>query len=137
MHSYFAPGIVKNHWYGVFIKSSILRASTDKSACELDVIHRFLETVSVLTISEVLCDLTCITQFETPLWAGKLPLKVGEPAGRSLSADEYKFAAMVALPLVVSALSPDDLFYANNVDLATDRLGNLFPPGRGRIRTPL
>ena len=54
MHSHITPGIVKNHWYGVFIKSSILRASTDKSARELDVIHRFLETVRAFTISDVL-----------------------------------------------------------------------------------
>ncbi|KAJ7720064.1 hypothetical protein B0H14DRAFT_3521066 [Mycena olivaceomarginata] len=32
------------------------------------------------------------TFFESPLWAGRLPLRVGEPAGGSLTADEYKFA---------------------------------------------
>ncbi|KAJ7911412.1 hypothetical protein B0H13DRAFT_2328377 [Mycena leptocephala] len=41
---------------------------------ELNVIHEFLES------------------FEAPLWAGRLPLRVGEPSGGSLPADEYKFA---------------------------------------------
>ena len=31
-------------------------------------------------------------QYSAPLWAGTLPTKVGEPAGGSLTADEYKFA---------------------------------------------
>ncbi|KAJ6572666.1 hypothetical protein B0H10DRAFT_2444291 [Mycena sp. CBHHK59/15] len=33
-----------------------------------------------------------LESFESPLWAGRLPLRVGEPAGGSLTADEYKFA---------------------------------------------
>ena len=32
---------------------------------------------------------------------GKLPLRVGEPAGGSLTADEYKLAALVAWPLII------------------------------------
>ncbi|KAJ7907977.1 hypothetical protein B0H13DRAFT_2499090 [Mycena leptocephala] len=53
---------------------------------ELHVVHEFLET------------------FESPPWAGRLPLRVGEPAGGSLTADEYKFAVTgpwaVAIPIV-------------------------------------
>ncbi|KAJ7114850.1 hypothetical protein C8R44DRAFT_880917 [Mycena epipterygia] len=33
-----------------------------------------------------------LENFESPLWAGRLPLRVGEPAGGSLTVDEYKFA---------------------------------------------
>jgi hypothetical protein len=41
-------------------------------------------------------------QFESPLWAGNLPVRLGEPAGGSLSADEYKFALTTPLPIIVS-----------------------------------
>ena len=43
-------------------------------------------------------------QFEAPLWAGRLPLRMGDPAGGSLSSDEYKFAATTPLPMIVSSL---------------------------------
>ncbi|TDL15548.1 hypothetical protein BD410DRAFT_732539 [Rickenella mellea] len=76
-------GIVKTQWYSQWIKENALRRATTTQGRELDVVHQFLET------------------FESPLWAGKLPLRVGEPAGGSLSADEYKFAAMTALPIIV------------------------------------
>ncbi|KAJ7782582.1 hypothetical protein DFH07DRAFT_864942 [Mycena maculata] len=46
----------------------------------------------------------CLPQFESLLWAGRLPLRVGEPAGGSLTADEYKFAVTgpwaVVIPIV-------------------------------------
>lgn len=44
--------------------------------------------------------LTC-PQFESPLWAGRLPLRVGEPAGGSLTADEYKFAVTGPWAMIV------------------------------------
>lgn len=37
-----------------------------------------------------------------PSWVGRLPGKVGYPAGGSLTADEYKALALVYLPVVVS-----------------------------------
>ena len=40
-------------------------------------------------------------KFAAPLWAGSLPTKVGEPAGGSLTADEYKFATMVPFAIAV------------------------------------
>ncbi|KIK74364.1 hypothetical protein PAXRUDRAFT_19955 [Paxillus rubicundulus Ve08.2h10] len=52
-------------------------------ARELDIIHKFLSMSGV------------------PLWAGKLPLCVGEPAGGSLTADEYKFTATTAWPIII------------------------------------
>ncbi|KAF8170479.1 hypothetical protein K438DRAFT_211361 [Mycena galopus ATCC 62051] len=55
-------------------QDNTLRADTARKNRELGMIHEFLET------------------FEVPLWAGRLPLRVGEPAGGSLTADEYKFA---------------------------------------------
>ncbi len=41
------------------------------------------------------------SQFESPLWAGHLPLRVGDPAGGSLTSDEYKFGVTCPLPIVV------------------------------------
>lgn len=38
-------GIVKTQWYIQFIKGAGLRASTDKTARELDVIHKFMASV--------------------------------------------------------------------------------------------
>ncbi|KAG2365895.1 hypothetical protein BDR07DRAFT_1275829, partial [Suillus spraguei] len=76
-------GIVKTQWYNRWIQNSALRASTDARAGELDMIHKFLAS------------------FEAPLWAGKLPLRAGEPAGGSLTADEYKFAALTAWPIII------------------------------------
>jgi|ERR1700722_16222157 len=40
-------------------------------------------------------------KFAAPLWAGSLPTKVGEPAGGSLTADEYKFATTVPFAIAV------------------------------------
>ncbi|KAJ7821384.1 hypothetical protein B0H14DRAFT_3471571 [Mycena olivaceomarginata] len=56
------------------MKRTITLLHTKLKERELHLIHNFLET------------------FEAPLWAGRLPLRVGEPAGGSLTADEYKFA---------------------------------------------
>lgn len=41
-------------------------------------------------------------QFESPLWAGELPPRLGEPAGGSLSADAYKMATTGPLCMIVS-----------------------------------
>ncbi|CAK5283367.1 unnamed protein product, partial [Mycena citricolor] len=67
-------GVAKTQWYSVWIKGKVLRADTSKQERELHFIHQILET------------------FECPSWTGHLPLRVGEPAGGSLTADEYKFA---------------------------------------------
>ncbi|KAF7368239.1 hypothetical protein MVEN_00144000 [Mycena venus] len=67
-------GLAKTQWYTVWVKTGALRPDTAKFHRELHTIHEFLES------------------FESPLWAGRLPLRVGEPAGGSLTADEYKFA---------------------------------------------
>ncbi|CDO74258.1 hypothetical protein BN946_scf184642.g3 [Trametes cinnabarina] len=66
-------GVVKTQWYSRWIKGGALRADTEAgNKRELSVLHDFLES------------------FEIPAWVGRLPSRVGEPAGGSLSADEYK-----------------------------------------------
>ncbi|KAF7346894.1 hypothetical protein MVEN_01441600 [Mycena venus] len=67
-------GVAKTQWYNQWIQTNALHADTKRKNRELHLIHDFLGT------------------FEAPLWAGRLPLRVGEPAGGSLTADEYKFA---------------------------------------------
>jgi len=42
-------------------------------------------------------------QFESPLWVGTLPPRIGEPAGGSLSADAYKMATTGPLVMIVSS----------------------------------
>ncbi|EIW74493.1 hypothetical protein CONPUDRAFT_67603 [Coniophora puteana RWD-64-598 SS2] len=79
-------GIAKSQWFDRWIQTSTLRAATSTRARELDIIHKFL------------------ANFEVPAWAGKLPARVGEPAGGSLTADEYKFATTTAWPLLVRSL---------------------------------
>ncbi|KAJ6529260.1 hypothetical protein B0H19DRAFT_968390 [Mycena capillaripes] len=80
-------GVAKNQWFTRWIETGTLRGNTPQTFRELNTVHEFLES------------------FESPLWAGCLPLRVGEAAGGSLSADEYKFAttgpwAVVQIPLV-------------------------------------
>ncbi|KAJ7305470.1 hypothetical protein DFH08DRAFT_721207, partial [Mycena albidolilacea] len=81
-------GIAKTQWYGQWIKTNTLRADTKLKERELHLIHNFLET------------------FEAPLWAGRLPLRVGEPAGGSLTADEYKFAVTGPWAMIVTPQIP-------------------------------
>ncbi|TFK48343.1 hypothetical protein OE88DRAFT_1613496, partial [Heliocybe sulcata] len=77
-------GLAKNQWYARWIQTKALWAPTSKSEREIGMLHNFLETV------------------ESPLWAGRLPLRMGEPAGGSLTADKYKFASTSVLLIVVS-----------------------------------
>ncbi len=44
-------GVAKTQWYVDWIKRGSFRASTTKRARELDIVHRFLDTVSCLMIS--------------------------------------------------------------------------------------
>ncbi|EJF56722.1 hypothetical protein DICSQDRAFT_70886 [Dichomitus squalens LYAD-421 SS1] len=77
--------VVKNQWYSRWIKGGTLRADTKAGTKrELSVLHRFLDT------------------FEAPEWVGRLPLRVGEPAGGSLTADEYKLMIICPGMLIVS-----------------------------------
>ncbi|OSD07052.1 hypothetical protein PYCCODRAFT_1359395 [Trametes coccinea BRFM310] len=80
-------GVVKTQWYGRWIKPGVLRAETKAgNKRELSVMHTFLET------------------FEVAPWVGRLPLRVGEPAGGSLTADEYRHLLVgpgcIILPII-------------------------------------
>ncbi|KAJ7887462.1 hypothetical protein B0H13DRAFT_2342357 [Mycena leptocephala] len=79
-------GVAKTQWFTRWIETGALRGNTPQTFRELNIVHEFLES------------------FESPLWAGRLPLRVGEAAGGSLTADEYKFATTgpwaVVIPLV-------------------------------------
>jgi hypothetical protein len=97
-------GIVKTLWYNKWIQTSALCKSTDKRARELDIIHKFLATVRICLVLVSLPSLTQ-NQFKVPLWAGQLPSRVGEPAGGSLTADEYKLAVTYAWPIIVSTFA--------------------------------
>ena len=95
-------GIVKTQWYSQWIKQKALQASTNKQPRELDQIHEFLKTVRVNYICTDYITTISYFQFESPLWAGHLPVQVGEPAGGSLTADEYKFATTGPWAIIVS-----------------------------------
>ncbi|KAI0826965.1 hypothetical protein BC628DRAFT_1502389 [Trametes gibbosa] len=87
-------GVVKTQWYTRWIKPGVLRADTKAgNKRELTMMHAFLDT------------------FEVPGWVGRLPLRVGEPAGGSLSADEYKHLIIgpgcIILPLIWYHFAPD------------------------------
>ncbi|KAJ7870113.1 hypothetical protein B0H14DRAFT_2345831, partial [Mycena olivaceomarginata] len=77
-------GVAKTQWFDRWIETGALRGNTPQTARELNIVHEFLES------------------FESPLWAGRLPLRVGEAAGGSLTADEYKFATTGPWAVVVS-----------------------------------
>ncbi|CDO75664.1 hypothetical protein BN946_scf184941.g17 [Trametes cinnabarina] len=82
-------GVVKTQWYACWIKPGVLRADTKAGTKrELSMMHRFLET------------------FEVAPWVGRLPLRVGEPAGGSLTADEYRHLIVgpgcIILPIIWS-----------------------------------
>ncbi|EIW53620.1 uncharacterized protein TRAVEDRAFT_52738 [Trametes versicolor FP-101664 SS1] len=87
-------GVVKTQWYSRWIKPNVLRADTKGGTKrELAMMHAFLDT------------------FEVPGWVGRLPLRVGEPAGGSLSADEYKHLMIgpgcIILPIIWHHFAPE------------------------------
>ncbi|THH26684.1 hypothetical protein EUX98_g7505 [Antrodiella citrinella] len=88
MHNLFL-GIVKNHFYAIWVQQNILREKH-----ELRVLH------------ELLAD------FSLPYQLGKLPKDIGIPAGGSLTADQWKLLAIVYGPIIVPQLwrecLPDD-----------------------------
>ncbi|KAF8511920.1 hypothetical protein JB92DRAFT_2724598, partial [Gautieria morchelliformis] len=80
-------GVLKNHWYSIWIQGKALRAKTQKNKRELDLVHELLNS------------------FEMPSFVGRPARQVGEPAGGSLSADTYKGLGCVFLPALVSTFS--------------------------------
>ncbi|KAJ7776024.1 hypothetical protein DFH07DRAFT_732070, partial [Mycena maculata] len=85
--------IAKTQGYTRWIKTNALRADTPKMEQELHSIHDFLES------------------YKSPQWAGRLPMRVGEPAGGSLTADKYKCAVTgpwaIIIPVVWDRLCKD------------------------------
>ncbi|KAI0054975.1 hypothetical protein BV25DRAFT_323575 [Artomyces pyxidatus] len=77
-----------------FDPNNSLRTTTEAgNKRELDMVHK------------------CLKSLEVPAWVGRLPSRVGEPAGGSLGADEYKMlittvGAMI-LPLVWDEFEPE------------------------------
>jgi hypothetical protein len=61
----------------------------------------FGRCASAVSVFSFVVPSTNFPKFESPLWAGHLPLRVGEAAGGSLTADEYKFATTGPLAIVV------------------------------------
>ncbi|KAJ7598689.1 hypothetical protein C8J56DRAFT_708797, partial [Mycena floridula] len=78
-----STGLSKAQWFSEWIQTNTLRPSTPLRPRELAMIHAYLE------------------DFEAPLWAGKLPSRMGESAGGSLTCDAYKFAVTTALPIII------------------------------------
>ncbi|KAF8126878.1 hypothetical protein K438DRAFT_1646892, partial [Mycena galopus ATCC 62051] len=76
-------GVSMLQWYTQWIKTGTLRAHSGKHSRELNVIHQFLETV-------------------LPHGAGRLPLRIEEPARVSLTAAEYKFAVTRQWSIIIS-----------------------------------
>ncbi|KAJ7059203.1 hypothetical protein C8F01DRAFT_1370784 [Mycena amicta] len=77
-------GLAKTQWYKQWILNSTLRKDTDAGTKrELHTVHDFLAT------------------FQSPPWGGKIPQRVGEPAGGSLTADEYKFSVTAPWPIII------------------------------------
>ncbi|KAJ6540384.1 hypothetical protein B0H19DRAFT_1077796 [Mycena capillaripes] len=94
--------VAKTQWYTQWIKTNTLRADTGKFTRELFFIHDFLSSVLNLM------------QYEAPLWAGKLPQRVGEPAGGALTADEYKMAVTGPWAIIMPIVWERFLEEANN-----------------------
>ncbi|KAI0026577.1 hypothetical protein K488DRAFT_32337, partial [Vararia minispora EC-137] len=78
------PGLGKNQWFSRWIQTGALCSDTEAGTQrELHDFHAFMDTV------------------EIPSWAGHLPRGVGNPAGGSLSADEYKVLLTCIAVMVV------------------------------------
>ncbi|KAF6741770.1 hypothetical protein DFP72DRAFT_861523 [Ephemerocybe angulata] len=71
-------GLVKTHFYHIWVQMKILRKTE-----ELKALHTFL------------------SEFQMPSWVGRLPTQVGEPAGGSLTADQWMLLATVIGPIAV------------------------------------
>ncbi|KAI8985713.1 hypothetical protein BD414DRAFT_394137, partial [Trametes punicea] len=80
MHNLFL-GLVKTHFYHIWVQLKIFRKSK-----ELNRVHQIL------------------SELRLPSRLGRLPRLIGEPAGGSLTADQWLILAMVVGPLAVSSL---------------------------------
>lgn len=93
-----AAGLVKAHFYNMWVQSKILR---DK---DLDVFHQLMAAVRLNSFTcrlQPLTDLQCTV----PDHLGRLPVKIGKPAGGSLTADQWIILGTVMGPLIVCTLA--------------------------------
>lgn len=60
--------------------------------------HVMLESVCVALRR---LPITHFIQMELPVWVGRIPKKIGYPAGGNLSADEWKTLALIFGPIAV------------------------------------
>ncbi|KAJ6528999.1 hypothetical protein B0H19DRAFT_968612 [Mycena capillaripes] len=80
MHNLFL-GVVKAHFYHIWVQLNVLRKTK-----ELRSLHAIL------------------AKLKLPAHQGRLPSLIGEPAGRALTADQWRVFATVVAPWVVSGL---------------------------------
>ncbi|RXW14412.1 hypothetical protein EST38_g11447 [Candolleomyces aberdarensis] len=71
-------GLVKTHFYHIWVQSKILRKTK-----ELNALHKIL------------------VEFTMPSYLGRLPALIGEPAGGSLTADQWLVMAPVVAPIAI------------------------------------
>jgi hypothetical protein len=86
-------GLVKTHWYNIWIQLKVLRPTK-----ELARFHDIL--------SRVRCIEKCVTwsdppQLLIPTYLGRVPALMGEPAGGSLTADQWMISALAVCPVAV------------------------------------
>ncbi|KAI0072971.1 hypothetical protein K474DRAFT_1686422 [Panus rudis PR-1116 ss-1] len=99
MHNLFL-GLVKNHFYVIWVKLKVLRKTK-----ELRRLHAMLAELSM------------------PAKLGRLPSLVGEPAGGSLTADQWRILATVVGPLVIPQIWQDYMAGDPEVVLAARKTG--------------
>ncbi|GJF00435.1 hypothetical protein PsYK624_167230 [Phanerochaete sordida] len=83
MHNLFL-GLVKNHFYHIWVKSKVLRKTK-----ELNHLHAILNKMKM------------------PSKVGRLPQLIGEPAGGSLTADQWLLLATLIGPLAIPQIWQD------------------------------
>lgn len=90
-------GVVKTHFYHIWVQLKIFRKTK-----EIRRLHEILADVSRFRSYISLSTLTLRdNQLQLPSKLGRLPKLIGEPAGRSLTADQWLILATIVGPLVV------------------------------------
>ncbi|KAF7358278.1 hypothetical protein MVEN_00876900 [Mycena venus] len=103
MHNLFL-GVVKTHFYHIWVQLNVLRKTK-----ELRSLHAIL------------------AKLKLPAHLGRLPSLIGEPAGGSLTADQWRVFATVVAPLIIPQLwaqyipeeSPEELARRRASEIAT------------------
>lgn len=97
----FFLGLVKTHFYHIWVQHNVLRKTK-----ELRSLHSFLAEVFIYCFHQASNEkLKNIIQLKMPAKLGRLPSLIGEPAGGSLTADQWLVFATVVAPLAVCSLT--------------------------------